>query len=106
MTPAQREQAQLLLRQMQDSSLEPNPLSAIARAYASTRYRRSALRKMKMLIRFLDDSNFLDSYSDDSYMKEIRTLRDTYPEEQRPGLLELVAFYLHQREKYQFFFGQ
>jgi len=71
MIPAQREQAQLLLCQMQDSSLEPNPLSAIARAYASRGYRRSALRKMKMLIRFPEDSNFLDSYSDDSYIKEI-----------------------------------
>jgi len=105
MTPAQREQAQLVLVQMRDSSLQPNPLSAIAIAYDNRGYRRSALRKMKMLIRFLEDGNFLDSYSDDGYMKEVQRLRETYPEEKRHGLLQLVAFYLHQRDKYLFFFG-
>jgi len=51
----------------------------------------------------IDD--LVDSYSDDGFMKEVQRLRETYPEEKRHGLLQLVAFYLHQRDKYLFFFG-
>jgi len=105
MTPAEKENAQMLLDQMKATTLEPNPLAPIATAYRSREYRRRAQRKMNMLKRFLEDGNFLDSYSDSGYMKEVRRLREKYPEEERPGLVKLVAFYNHQREKYLFFFG-
>jgi len=105
MTAAEKEQAQILLVEMQASNLDPKPGADLARSYTNRVYRRRAQRKMKMLKRFLEESNFLDSYSDDGYMKIVRRLRETYPQEDRAGLVELVAFYLHQREKFDFFFG-
>jgi len=38
-------------------------------------------------------------------MKIVRRLRETYSQEERAGLVELGAFYLHRRDKFAFFFG-
>jgi len=100
MTAAEKEQAQIQLDQMKACNLDPKPGADLARSYTNRVYRRRA--QSKMLKRFPEESNFLDSFSDDGYMKIVRRLRETYPQEDRAGLVELVAFYLHQREKFDF----
>lgn len=103
MSPDQRQEAQQLHLQMQACSLEPNPLADIARLYRNAMYNRKAQRKMNKLKRFLEDANFLDSFSDEGFMKQVRKLREVYPDEERQGLVELIAFFSDQDLKYHMF---
>lgn len=105
MTPEEKERGRHLLQQMKIANLDPSATTDLARAYANREYRHGAKRKLGMLKKFLKRVDFLDSYSDFGYWKIVERLREVYPREGRLGLVELVAFYLHQKLKYDFYFG-
>jgi len=42
--------------------------------------------------RFLEHTDFSDSFSEQGYWTELKDLKDLYREEERPGLLELVGW--------------
>lgn len=55
--------------------------------------------------RFLNKADFNDSFSDESYWKEVSELKNLYPEsDERPGLLELVGQSQKNKKVFDFFY--